>query len=185
MVNINVNRNDESYRADIVSKNHPVLSFCASNPEQALRRALLAAYNDNHSEVTITSIVDVTVDENLRRLFDELTLTVDPQTAWQVSSFLLEQELAQEERSKEEREARKMMAPFKIPTPRFEDYAALPSDLRATALSMYPPHVRDFFESYDVNRSSREPGWTIKHDPIPPMRTSGSSGPFPSGVHGV
>jgi hypothetical protein len=183
MVNINVNRIDGVFQASVVSKNRPVLSFCSSNPESALKRALLHAYNENHSTVSITSIVSVTVDESLRRLFTELTLTVDPDTASKVAAVLLEAEIAGLDRMNEASRVRRMMAPPKMATPRFEDHAKLPPDELATALSLYPAPVRSFIESFDVKRSNREPGWTIKHDPIPPMRTSGPGMQRFTGVH--
>ena len=183
MVNINVHRIDGGYQASMVSKNRPVLSFCASNPEEALKRALLHAYNESQSTVAITSMVDVTVEEFIGRLFKELSIAIDPSIASEAAEMLLEIEASELDRMNAAREQRRMMAPPKMETPRFEDYATLPPETFTTVLSMYPPHLRSFVESFDVKRSNHEPGWTIKHDPIPPMRTSGSDMQRFTGVH--
>jgi hypothetical protein len=183
MVNIYVSRIDGGYQASIVSKNRPLIDFCAGKLEEALKRALLHAYNENQSTVEITSTEKVTVAEAIGRLFKEIAITVDPSIASKAAKTLLQIEASELNRMNETREQQRMMAPPKMEAPRFEDYATLPPEILATVVSMYPPHVRDFVESYDVKRSNHDAGWTIKHDPIPPMRTWGSDMQRFTGVH--
>lgn len=183
MVNIYVCRIDGGYQASMFSKNRPLLSFCARNPEEALKRALLHAYNESQSTVAITSTDEIPVAESIGRLFKEISLTVDPSTVSKAAETLLEIEASELDRMNETWEQQRMMAPPKMEAPRFEDYATLPPEILTTVVSMYPPHLRSFIESFDVKRSNHEAGWTIKHDPIPPMRTSGYEMQRFTGVH--